>query len=109
MAVTDMYRMASYWMCLKCGAQTIDHGAGEHHPCPDCDGTMISAAAPILRSSPMAPPAQFVGEQGPGIATLALKAPPRPRPGRHETKSWGPFDSWESLPDAERGRYGWVS
>lgn len=48
-----------------------------------------------------------VEERGIGIAALALKAPARARPLRHETKTWDPYGV--TLPDAEAGRYGWLS
>lgn len=43
-------------------------------------------------------------ERGAGIGALALRKPERPRPPRRETRSWGPYDAWDLLPDADGAR-----
>jgi hypothetical protein len=89
--------------CVTCGHDLLRRGEAR---IASVESSVRDAADALLCAS-RAPPA--VRESGPGIAALVLKAPPRQRPARHETKAWAPYDAWDALPDAEPGRYGWRS
>lgn len=100
--------------CVECGHEILRRGESRVASIGVPYRSMDLADIPPTYATHIAADATWahdrhkaIAESGPGIAALALKAPPRARPPRHETKAWDPYGV--SLPDAESGRYGWLS